>query len=100
MASGGFLGKIISAPFKMLGLGGGGGEQVRASDSVYPTVTGRDLVSSTESQQPQSAVMGEDTDTLYGTNTLYGTKKKRGTASLYVKSNSTGGSSYTGRSGF
>ena len=91
MASGGFLGKIISAPFKMLGLGGG--EQVRASDSVYPTVTGRDLVSSTESQQPQSAVMGEDTDTLYGT------KKKRGTASLYVKSNSTGGSSYTGRSG-
>lgn len=93
MASGGFLGKIISAPFKMLGLGGGG-EQVRASDSVYPTVTGRDLVSSTESQQPQSAVMGEDTDTLYGT------KKKRGTASLYVKSNSTGGSSYTGRSGF
>ena len=92
MASGGFLGKIISAPFKMLGLGGG--EQVRASDSVYPTVTGRDLVSSTESQQPQSAVMGEDTDTLYGT------KKKRGTASLYVKSNSTGGSSYTGRSGF
>lgn len=92
MASGGFLGKIISAPFKMLGLGGG--EQVRASDSVYPTVTGRDLVSSTESQQPQSAVMGEDTDTLYGT------KKKRGTASLYVKSNSTGDSSYTGRSGF
>ena len=92
MASGGFLGKIISAPFKMLGLGGG--EQVRASDSVYPTVTGRDLVSSTESQQPQSAVMGEDTDTLYGT------KKKRGTTSLYVKSNSTGGSSYTGRSGF
>lgn len=99
MASGGFLGKVISAPFKavssILGMGGGGGAQVRASETVYPTVTGRDLVTSTEAQQPQSAVMGEDTDTLYGT------KKKRGTASLYVKpNNNSGSSSYTGRSGF
>lgn len=98
MASGGFLGKVISAPFKavssILGMGGGG-EQVRASETVYPTVTGRDLVTSTEAQQPQRAVMGEDTDTLYGT------KKKRGTASLYVKhNNNSGSSSYTGRSGF
>lgn len=94
MASGGFLGKIISAPFKAVSsiLGGGsGGETVRASESVYPTVTGRDLVTSTEAQTPQSAVMGEDTDTLYGT------KKKRGTASLYVKpNNSSGGTTYTG----
>lgn len=97
MASGGFLGKVISAPFRAVSsvLGLGGGEQVRASDSVYPTVTGRDLVTSTEAQQPQSAVMGEDTDTLYGT------KKKRGTASLYVKSKNSGGNTpYTGRSGF
>lgn len=95
MASGGFLGKVISAPFRAVSsvLGSGGGEQVRASD--YPTVTGRDLVTSTEAQQPQSAVMGEDTDTLYGT------KKKRGTASLYVKSKNSGGNTpYTGRSGF
>lgn len=93
MASGGFLGKIISAPFKAVSsiLGGGGGETVRASEAVYPTVTGRDLVTSTEAQTPQSAVMGEDTDTLYGT------KKKRGTASLYVKSKSSGsGTAYTG----
>lgn len=97
MASGGFLGKVISAPFRavssILGIGGGG--HVRAYETVYPTVTGRDLVTSTEAQQPQSAVMGEDTDTLYGT------KKKRGTASLYVKpNNNSGSSSYTGRSGF
>lgn len=98
MASGGFLGKIISAPFKAVssilgggGGGGGGGETVRAAEAVYPTVTGRDLVTSTEAQTPQSAVMGEDTDTLYGT------KKKRGTASLYVKSKNSGsGTSYTG----
>lgn len=97
MASGGFLGKVISAPFRAVSsvLGMGGGERVSASESVYPTVTGRDLVTSTEAQQPQSAVMGEDTDTLYGT------KKKRGTASLYVKSKNSGGNTpYTGRSGF
>lgn len=97
MASGGFLGKVISAPFRAVSsiLGMDGGDRVSASESVYPTVTGRDLVTSTEAQQPQSAVMGEDTDTLYGT------KKKRGTASLYVKSNNnSGNSSYTGRSDF
>lgn len=95
MASGGWLGNIISLPFRMLGIGDTQ-EQVRASQSVYPTVTGRDLVTSTESQTPQSAVMGNDADDLYGT------KKRRGLNGLYVKkkdSNSTSSGVGTGRSG-
>lgn len=89
MASGGFLGKIISLPFKLLS-----GSTVSASDSVYPTVTARDLVSSTESQTPQTAVMGNDVDSLYNT-----TKKKRGTSSLVINKSNNSSGDYTGRGG-
>lgn len=103
MSSGGWLGKVVSAPLKIvsnvLGVGGNSnsGQVVKASDSVYPTVTGQDLVASTTAQQPESAVMGADNVASLVTNTS--TRRKRGTASLYVKPTSSSSSSYTGRSG-
>lgn len=105
MSSGGWLGKVVSAPLKVvsnvLGVGGNSnsssGQVVKASDSVYPTVTGQDLVASTTAQQPESAVMGADNVASLVTNTS--TRRKRGTASLYVKPTSSSSSSYTGRSG-
>ena len=101
MSSGGWLGKVVSAPLKLvsnvLGVGGNRGQVVNASDSVYPTVTGQDLVASTTAQQPESAVMGADNVASLVTNTS--TRRKRGTASLYVKPTSSSSSNYTGRSG-
>lgn len=99
MASGGWLGNIISAPLRLVDniLGGGNDETVSASTTTYPTVTARDLVSSTESAAPQAPVMGSDNSYPSGTNS---TRKKRGLASLYIdnKDNSTN-NNYTGVGG-
>lgn len=86
MASGGWLGNIISAPFKIVDGLLGGGESYKVEQ---PSIRATDLVQETSAMQPEEPVMGYDQNT----------KKKRGISSLYVKSNNSGGSSYTGRSG-
>lgn len=85
MASGGWLGNIISAPLKIVDgiLGGGGSYKVE-----QPSVRATDLVQETSAMQPEEPVMGYDQTT----------KKKRGISSLYVKTNNSN-NSYTGRSG-
>ena len=93
MASGGWLGNIISAPLKLVSGILGGGSSESASSSVYPTVTARDLVSSTESTAPQAPVMGDDNSYPTGTNA---TRKKRGLSSLYIDKND---NNYTGVGG-
>ncbi len=96
MASGGWLGNIISAPLKLVGsILGSGGETESASSSVYPTVTARDLVSSTESTAPQAPVMGDDNSYPSGTSA---TRRKRGLSSLYVDKG-TSNNNYTGVGG-
>ncbi len=94
MASGGWLGNIVSAPLKLVGsLLGGNDDTVSASSSVYPTVTARDLVSSTEATAPQAPVMGNDNSYPTGTGTA---RRKKGLSSLYVEKND---NNYTGVGG-
>lgn len=95
MASGGWLGNILSMPFKMLF---GGGQQVSAAQSTYPSVTARDLVSSTSSMTPSSPIMGSDSDQSdSGLNVVR--KRKKGISSLYVDKTTGGSGDYTGRGG-
>lgn len=95
MASGGWLGKMIIGPL-FSSLLGGGSKSVKASDSTYPSVTARDLVSSTSSLTPSSPVMGSDSDQ---SDDSVVSKKKRGISSLYVDNNTGGTGDYTGRGG-
>ncbi len=64
----GFVGKIFKTIFN---------PDVPQAQEVQPTVTGRDLVSSTSSVEPESPVMGSDTN-----------KKGKGVKSLLVPSES------------
>lgn len=94
MASGGWLGNIISLPMKILG-----GIMGAGSNSYTPQNTqikASDLVSSTEAQPADAPVMGSDT--TYGDGKTK--KKKRGLSQLYATSGGTGSTDdYTGRSG-
>lgn len=89
MASGGWLGNIISAPLRIVDGILGGGSSAQTYKVEQPQVRATDLVQETSAMQPEEPVMGYDQNT---------NKKKRGISSLYVKSNS-GSDSYTGRSG-
>lgn len=87
MASGGWLGNILSAPFKIVdGIFGGGGTY----SVPEPKVRAVDLVQSADAMQPSAPIMGSEQNT----------KKKRGISSLYVdRENSGSSNSYTGRGG-
>ena len=86
MASGGWLGKIISAPLQLIGLGGNG----ETYSVPEPEVRAVDLVQSADAMQPSAPVMGSEQNT----------KKKRGISSLYVdRDTGSSNSSYTGRGG-
>jgi len=92
VASGGWLGNVLTSPLSAVS-SLFSGSSTGVESSAYPSVTAYDLVPSTESTKPDSAVMGDSYNN---------TKKKRGLSSLYVDSNSnssTGSSDYTGRSG-
>lgn len=91
MASGGWLGNIVSAPLKLVGSLLGGDDTVSASSSVYPTVTARDLVPSTEATAPQAPVMGNDNSYPTGA-----ARRKKGLSGLYVEKND---NNYTGVGG-
>lgn len=94
MASGGWLGSILSLPMKIISsITGAGSHTYSASDNYSPTVKASDLVSSTTAQTPDAPVMGDDT--------TYSQKKrnKRGLSSLYVNSGTGSTGDYTGRSG-
>ena len=86
MASGGWLGNILSAPLRLIGLGGNG----ETYSVPEPEVRAVDLVQSADAMQPSAPVMGSEQNT----------KKKRGVSSLYVdRENSGSSNSYTGRGG-
>lgn len=86
MASGGWLGKLISAPLRLVGLGGSG----ETYSVPEPEVRAVDLVQSADAMQPSAPVMGSEQNT----------KKKRGISSLYVDRDKGGSNdSYTGRGG-
>lgn len=87
MASGGWLGNLISAPLKIVdGILGGGGTY----SASEPEVRAVDLVQNVEAMQPSAPVMGSEQNS----------KKKRGISSLYVdRDMGSSNSSYTGRGG-
>lgn len=89
MASGGWLGKVVSGIFNW-----GSKSYTPPQVQQVQQMRASDIVASTQSAPPDAPVMGSDT--------TYETKKrkKRGLMSLYVNSGGTGSSSdYTGRSG-
>lgn len=64
----GFIGKFIKTIFS---------PSVSSVSTQTPTITGRDLVASTSSQDPEAPVMGSDKDT----------KRKQGVNSLLIPTN-------------
>lgn len=95
MASGGWLGNIISLPMKILGSVMGAGSHSYTPQNTQ--VKASDLVSSTTAETADAPVMGSDT--TYGDGTTK--KKKRGLSQLYAGNSGGIGSTsdYTGRSG-
>lgn len=64
----GFVGTVLSSIFS---------PKAPQASTLTPTITARDLVSETSSEEPESAVMGSDKK-----------KNNRGTSSLLVQSES------------
>lgn len=98
MASGGWLGNILSLPMRLVSGVFNGGSKSYTPPQVQQVQQMRasDIVASTQSAPPDAPVMGSDTTHEMDTKK----RKKRGLSSLYVNSGGTGSSSdYTGRSG-
>ena len=94
MASGGWIGKVVSGLFNW-----GSKSYTPPQVQQVQQMRASDIVSSTQSAPPDAPVIGSDTTHEMETKKRK-KRKKRGLSSLYVDSGGTGSSSdYTGRSG-
>lgn len=83
--------KIVSAPFRLLGMGGGGSTRVNVQ---APDVSGAQIVSSTAAQAPEAPLLGSENTTMDNTDSRK--KRKKGKSALLIQKDGSNGAGGNG----